>query len=171
MYFGPSWRAHEINQLAQQQEVDLHYKVVPIPQLLQTNVTWATYWVEAVSANSPVKNEAWQFLKYLSRVDTMQRLYEQQMAVTGRDFGEIPSRVDLGEQFKNHPIIGAYILQAPAAQSWYLVDATTDQQGLNARVSKYYQDAVNRASRGEAPVEALRPVVEGLPPVLAEYGL
>jgi multiple sugar transport system substrate-binding protein len=167
MYFGPSWSIFEINNIANQNQYQLNYKVIPIPQLPETNVTWASYWVEGVWNQSPHQQEAWEFLKFLSSKETMQQLYQNQSQQ--RDFGEPYSRQDLADEIKNHPQIGAYILQAPAAQSWYLASRTHDN-GLNDQIIDYYQDAVNAVNNdNKKPEKALSGIQSGLTDTLNKY--
>ena len=75
MYIAPSWRAFEIYD----QNPNLKFRTVPLPQLpkdnpAQTDVTYATYWAEGVSARSSKKAAAWGFLKFLSTQDSLQKL-------------------------------------------------------------------------------------------------
>src|SRR3989344_2033504 len=73
MYFAPSWRAIEIKN----SNPLLNFQVAPVPQLEGGKVTWASYWAEGVSKNSPNKKEAWEFLKYLQSDEALTKLYEQ----------------------------------------------------------------------------------------------
>ena len=170
MYFGPSWRIYTINQLAKKNGLNLRYKIMPIPQLDETNYTWASYWVEGVSNKSdPLKQQAaWRLLAYLSQKDTLEQLYQLQNQERG--IGVPFSRIDLADQLTTHPQLGAFVLQAPAAKSWYLVSDTTDKGGINDRMIKYYLDAVNQASKGGVNNKVLETLDKGIDTVLKEYG-
>lgn len=171
MYFGPAWKAHTISQLAKQNDVNLRFKIIPIPQLPETNVTWASYWVEGVANKSPkpVQVASWDLLAYLSQPDIMAQVYNFQSQT--RDFGEIYSRMDMADQLKDHPLAGAYVLQAPAARSWFLASDTTDKGGINDRIIKYYRDAVNAMRTKSEAEAALKSVRAGVNKVLKEYGV
>lgn len=171
MYIGPSWRAFEIKQ----QNPDLKFRTVAVPQVpkddpKEPDVTYATYWVEGVWARSPSKEASWDFLKYLSSKDTLEKFYQNASKLRG--FGEAYPRVDMTETLKEHPVLGSIVLQAPDARSWYLADRTFDgPTGINTQMKKYFEDAVNAVNLGEDVEDALVPVSEGVKQVLAQYGL
>lgn len=162
MIFAPSWRILEIQAL----NPDLDFGVIEVPLLPNTNTTWASYWVDGVSGQSQYTKEAWQFLKYLSSEETLQKLYQAQSAV--RPFGEIYGRQDMSELLKDDPLVGAYVRQAPAARSWHMCSDTHDN-GINERIIQYYRDAVNLVNaRGETE-KALATAAQGISEVLSQY--
>jgi multiple sugar transport system substrate-binding protein len=76
MYIGPSWRSFEIAV----QNPNLKFKTVPVPQLPknsadEADITYATYWAEGVWARSSKKTVAWDFLKFLSTKESLQKLW------------------------------------------------------------------------------------------------
>lgn len=164
MYFGPSWRVFEIKAL----NPNLKFRVIPVPQLPGVDITWATYWVEGINKKSKYLNEAWEFLKFLSSSETMQKLYQNQSKL--RLFGEPYSRTDMADFLKREPYIGIFIEQAPKAKSWYLASRTFDN-GINEKIIKYYEDAINAANRGTDPKSALATVANGVKQVLSQYGV
>lgn len=163
MYFGPSWRIFDIKALNQ----NLKFKVISVPQLSGTNMTWASYWVEGVSSKSKYLKEAWEFMKYLSQKETMEKLYQSQSHL--RLFGEPYSRTDMAELLKSEPFVGTFIQQAPQAKSWYLCSRTFDN-GINDLIIKYYEDAVNSVNGGGNVGAALATVAQGVAQVLGRYG-
>jgi hypothetical protein len=112
---------------------------------------------------------AWELVKFLTRKETVEQIYQAQTSLRG--VGMVYAQVNLADQLSQHPQLGAYVLQAPAARSWYLVSGTTDKNGLNDRINKYYEDAVNLAAGSGNAQNALKPVSSGVKTVLAEYGL
>jgi multiple sugar transport system substrate-binding protein len=171
MYFGPTWRALEITQ----QNPDLKFKTVPLPQLpkdssSQADISYATYWAEGVWTRSENKEAAWDFLKFISSRASLEKLYQNASKV--RTFGEPYPLVDMAELLKSHPIIGSVINQAPGAQSWFLASRTFDgPTGINSQVGKYYEDAINSVNSGVAVDKALETVTSGVAQVLSQYGL
>ena len=172
MYFGPSWRAFEINQ----QNPDLNYRTLPVPQLPRENptdpsISYASYWVEGVSSKSNEKIESWRFLRYLSQSATLEKLYAE--ASTVRGFGEPYPRVDMADLLTNHPVLGSIINLAPSAKSWYLHSRTYDgPTGINSQLSTYFEDAVNSviSSSGAFNVKsALETAALGVNQVLSQY--
>jgi multiple sugar transport system substrate-binding protein len=164
MYFGFSWDVFEIKNI----NPDLVFKVVPVPQLSGTNVNWASYWVEGVSKKSEKKEAAWEFMKYLSSREVMQKLYQAESQV--RLFGEPYSRVEMADLVKADPMVAPFLQQASSAQSWYLASRTYDN-GINDRMVKYFEDAVNSVNDGEDPEKALTTAASGIAQLLSQYGL
>lgn len=171
MYFGPTWRAFEIHD----KNEDLNFKTVPLPQLPketpnEPDISYATYWVEGVWSRSTNKDIAWDFLKFISSKESLEKLYKN--ASETRLFGEPYPRVDMAESIKNDPIIGSVINLAPNAKSWYLVSRTFDgETGINSRVNSYYLDLVNSASHKGAGSGRLKTVSDGVSQILSQYGL
>lgn len=171
MYFGPSWRIFEIKTI----NPNLHFRVVPVPQLPKTepnarDLAWASYWVEGVWTKSKAHDQAWDFLKFLSSRQSLTKLYEN--AAKTRLFGEPYARVDMANLLENDPLLGAYIRQAPYSRSWYLASRTFDgPTGINSRISKYFEDAINAVSQGEDPTKALETAAAGVSQVLSTYGI
>lgn len=164
MFFGPSWSVFEIQKL----NPTLKMKVIPVPQLEGKKINWASFWVEGVSKNSKYQAEAWDFLKYLSSKEVLQKLYQAESALRG--FGEPYSRMDMADLLMGQPYVSAFIEQAPTAQSWYLSSRTGDN-GLNDQIIKYYEDAVNAVVRGKDPLSALKTTSQGVSQILRQYGL
>jgi len=165
IYFGPSWEAFTIKQA----NPNLNFKILPIPQLADTNVTWASYWVEGVSKKSPSQEAAWKFVKYLSNKETMQKLYKTESDL--RLFGEPYSRRELGDSLKDSNYVGAFVQQAQAAKSGYLSSDTHDN-GINDKIIKYFEDAVNAVNFGKSGAkQALETTSQGVSQVLSQYGV
>ena len=165
MYFGPSWRIFEIQQLNPQ----LKFKVAPVPQLSTSGwISWASFWVEGVAKKSSLKKQAWEFLQFLASQDTMEKLYQSSSQT--RLFGEIYSRRQMGPALSQNPLLKPFVDQAAYAQTWYLCSRTFDN-GLNDRMIKYFEDAVNAVNRGESAKEALQTTTSGISQLLSQYGL
>lgn len=164
MMLAPSWRAFEVKQI----NSNTRFKIVPIPQLPGNNVTWASYWSEGVSAKSPNRVQAWEFVKYMTSREAAVKLYTQ--ATKYRAFGEPYARVDLAKTLENDPYVAAYILQAEKARSFPLASRTFDN-GLNDKLIKYLEDAVNSFINGNSPAAVLETASAGFTQVLGQYGL
>jgi ABC-type glycerol-3-phosphate transport system substrate-binding protein len=171
MYFGPSWRAFEIESL----NPGLNYRVVSVPQLAKVSpsdpdITWASYWVEGVWGKSQTSAEAWKFLKFLSDRSSLEKIYQQ--AAKSRTFGPAYPRVDMAVLLESDPVLGAYVKQAPSAKSWYLASRTFDgPTGINTRIAAYFEDAVNAVvGQSKLPKDVLPTVASGVSQVLSNYG-
>lgn len=171
MYFGPSWRAFEIRQ----QNPNLRFKTVALPQLPkgspgEPDIAYATYWAEGVWARSKSREAAWEFLKFLSSKESLEKMYQN--AAQLRLFGEPYPRVDMASLLSSDPVLGALLAQAPNAESWYLASRTFDgPTGINSQIAKYFEDAVNAVNAGTAAGKALMTTAEGVKQVLSQYGL
>lgn len=172
MYFGPSWRVFDIEAIKGRLQGNFSYKIIPVPQLPSEGgekISWSSYWVEAVSQKSANQEQAWEFLKYLSSKEVMQKLYQTQSAV--RSFGEPFSRIDMAEMIsQDHPYASAYLLQAPYAKNWFLSSSTSDS-GINDKIIDYFKNAVNDVSGGGDPVSALNTASKGVVQILSQYGV
>ncbi len=167
MYFGPSWRVFEIKAL----NPSLKFKVISFPQFpgaTESWVTWATYWVEGVSKKSLNQEAAWEFLKYLSSKEVMEKLYQAESQL--RLFGEPYARTDMADLLKKEPLVGVFIEQAAMAKSWYLCSRTFDN-GINDKIIKYYEDAINAVNKGANPQTVLATIGNGVTQVLSQYGV
>jgi len=171
MYLGPSWRAHEIAQI----NPALKFKVFPVPQLpklspSEGDIAYASYWVEGVWTRSANKEAAWDFLKFISSKESLQKLYQNAAQVRG--FGEPYPRVDMQSLILSDPKVGAFVAQGPSAQSWYLQSRTFDgPTGINSQINSYFEDAVNAVNSGQKAAIVLATVAEGINQVLSNYGL
>lgn len=164
MIIAPSWRAHEVLDI----NPNLDFAIAPIPQLSQEPISWGSFWVEGVSnKSSKAKQEmAWELLKYLSTKEIMRQFYTT--ASQQRTFGEPFSRVDLADQLKGDPYVGAFIKDAPYAQSWYLSSFTHDN-GINDKIIKYYENAINSINSGQSVDQSLSTAEQGIAQILEQY--
>lgn len=164
MILAPSWRVFDIKQMSS----TLRFKVIPIPQLPGSNVTWASYWVEGVSSKSPNPQAAWELVKFMTSRETAAKLYTE--ASKTRLFGEPYALTELGSTISEDPYAGAYIKQAATAKSFPLASRTFDN-GINDKLIKYMEDAVNSLAQGSSPQGALQTAASGFSQVLGSYGL
>ncbi len=164
MYFAPSWRVFDIKNI----NPHLNFKIVPVPQLPGTNITWATFWVEGVAKKSKYSKEAWEFLQFLSSPATLEKLYQAESNI--RLFGEIYPRKEMAEKIKTNLLVAPFLDQASQAKTWFLCSNTFDN-GINDRIIKYFEDAVNAVNRGVAAKEALQTTSQGISQLLSQYGI
>ena len=162
LYFAPSWRIINLYEL----NSDLNFGVVPVPQLPEReSVSWATFWVEGVSARSEKQAAVWQFLEFLSREESLERIFRA--GSQAHYIGQLYPRVDMADKLKQDPLLAPFLEQAPYAKSWYLSSRTADN-GINDSIIKYFEDAVNRSLMG-ADSEMETTVTQGVASVLSKY--
>lgn len=164
MIFGPSWRVFNIKEA----NSDLRFKTAPAPQLPGNTVNWASYWAEGVAKTCVHQAEAWDFLKFLSQKESLRKFYAE--ASKSRLFGEPYSRQDMAESLLNEEYVGPFIEGAKTAQSWYFCSRTLDE-GINDRVVKYLEDAVNGLNQGKSAQEVLQTANRGIQDILDQFGL
>lgn len=172
MMFAPSWRVFEINA----QPSHPNFRIVPVPQLPKENAsepdtTYASYWVVGVWGNGKNKVAAWDFVKFLSSRESLEKAYN--VAAKTRLFGEPYPRTDMANLIsENDPYAHAFIKQAASAKSWYLASRTFDgPTGINSQIGKYYEDAVNSFLAGSRGDDVLQTLRQGVTDVLGRYGL
>lgn len=162
MIFAPSWRILEILTM----NPDVPIGVAPVPQLSDERIAWASYWAEGVSARSQHQELAAELVGFLAEPEVLRQFYDAASQV--RYFGEIYPRQDMADELADDPLVGAYLQDAPYAQSWYLNSYTHDN-GLNDQIIKYYEDAVNAIVGGSRPDDVLTTLDQGTQQVLRQY--
>jgi multiple sugar transport system substrate-binding protein len=171
MYFGPSWRAFNIKEI----NPNLNFRTVPLPQIPKENsdepdIGYATYWSQGVWIKSKNKDLAWDFLKFISSRDSLEKMFKQASLVRG--FGEVYPRSDMANLLLDHPILGSVVKLAPDAKSWYLASRTFDgPTGINSQLSKYFEDAINALNDNQDSKHASETLIQGIKQVLTQYGL
>ncbi|OGG13272.1 hypothetical protein A3D77_05410 [Candidatus Gottesmanbacteria bacterium RIFCSPHIGHO2_02_FULL_39_11] len=168
--FAPSWEALNIKAL----NPNLNFKVAKVPQLVCvedpcSDVYLASYWLEGVSKNSKNQAEAFDFLKYLTSRDVLQKKYEAEARLR-KLFGDAPARRDMADTVGTNEYLKPLISEAPDMKSSLFVSRTIDgESGINARLEKYLKDAVNALNKGVGADTAIQPVDNGLHQVLDGY--
>lgn len=168
MIFAPSWRASEITKA----NPDLRFKTVPLPQLPkdkpdEPDISYATYWTEAVWKRSINKGDSWDFLKFLSSRESLEKLNREIKKDKG--YTRPYPRADMAQLQIDDKVAGSIIALAPKAKSWYLVDETYDgETGLNSQINKAFAAALNpRADAKKDLVEVATEVAK----ILSQYGI
>ena len=164
MFFAPSWRAFQIKET----NPDLEFATAPVPQLPGPDVAWASYWAEGVAKRSENTDAAWEFLDYLSSKEAVTKLYTAESNL--RLFGEPYALKELGSLLESDSYVSAFVKQGSYAKSWYLCSRTFDN-GLNDRIIKYYEDAVNDIINGKDIETALQTTSSGVSQILSQYGI
>jgi multiple sugar transport system substrate-binding protein len=165
MIFAPSWRALEVKQI----NPELDFAVAPVPQLSSDeNIAWASFWAEGVNKNSGQQEAAWKLLNYLSSPEVLKKFFNSASLV--RTFGEIYPRSDMAGELSEDELLGAYLADAPFAQSFPIASRTHDN-GLNDQLIQYYADAINAVLAGTQPDKALQDISLGISQVIQKYGL
>jgi hypothetical protein len=97
------------------------------------------------------------------------KLYAEAAKV--RDFGMPYPKISLAEQLKDDSIAGAVVAQGDYAESWYMCSKTHDN-GINDKIIKYYEDAINKVvNEGDAVSDVMPTLIQGIGQVLGQYNL
>ncbi|KKU62333.1 MAG: Extracellular solute-binding protein family 1 [Microgenomates group bacterium GW2011_GWD1_47_13] len=162
MILAPSWQVAEIKAI----NPDLKFGVAPAPSLPATQVTWGSYWMEAVPASSANSAAAWEFIQYLSTPEVLQKMYAAASLI--HTIGEPYPLISMATLLMDDPLVSPYISQAPNYQSWYLTSRTQDE-GINDQLIKYYEDAVNAINNGSSINSITKTLEAGVSQVLAKF--
>lgn len=167
MIFAPSWRALEIKTI----NPSLSWKIYPVPQLPETpTVTWANFWVEGVPKNAANSTQAWKLVKFLASSQAQQLLYNA--ATQQRGYAQSPANKALATTLADNPIIGPYLQQSQYAKTFFTTSLTHDgATGINSRLIKYLEDAINSLNQGRQVDQVLPTLQQGFQQVLSQYGL
>jgi multiple sugar transport system substrate-binding protein len=164
IYFGPSWRVFDVQNL----NPNLRFTVHPLPQLPtdpnrgEKPVTYASYWAEAVNKKSQNSAQAWELIKYLSTPDVMRKLYQQAQSPL-RSFGEPYARMDMSDELKDTKNVNVFISQASIAKSWYLASYSHDGKGINTKLSGLFAEVI-------AKTKTVSVLGNEINKILSEYG-
>lgn len=168
--FAPSWEALNIKAL----NPNLNFKVAKVPQLVCiqapcTDIHIASYWLEGVSKNSKNQALAFDFLKYLSSADVLQKKYEAEIKLR-KLFGDAPSRKDMADTIGGNEYLKPVVDEAPFMKSSLFVSRTIDgDSGINTRLQKYMKDGVNALNKGVGADTAIHQIDNGLHQVIDSY--
>ncbi len=162
MILAPSWQINEISAI----NPELKFGVVPTPILPTTNVAWASYWAEAVPSTSKNPSAAWEFIKYLSSSEALQKMYAGASAI--RALGEPYPRVSMASLLSDDPLAAPFVNQGPEYKSWYL-SARTYDDGVNDQLIKYYEDAINSVNEGSGIGGVVNTLGAGVTQVLGKF--
>ena len=128
------------------QNPDLDFAVAPLPRVEKgKNITYARYWVLAVSKKSEHPEQAWDFIKFLSSKENNKEYCANTSNPT--------SRLDLINEPQEDPILGVFIQQALSSKSWYKKDAY--------KVEDIFGEAINKVvEEGLTPLKAIDEAAE-----------
>ena len=153
-YFAPFSKVAEIKAA----NPNLHFKVVPVPQLPNGRIAWGTFFGETVSAQSKFKKESWELIKFLTSKEI------------SRVFSVPSARVDLSSEQINDEILGPFVSQGPMYKFWYLSQVGSDG-GLNDEMIKVWQIGILGVLQGQSPEGVLSTINRDSKGILIKYGV
>jgi len=172
MMIAPASVANQIKK----QNPGLNFRVVKVPQLQRFSptdpeLTYATFWMEGVSDKSNAKQQSWEFLKYLTQAENLEKLYQN--SVNGRDLDPaMYPRQDMVEKLSTDRYFGETIKLAEDARFWYLADKTNDgETGLNTQLSNLFETVLNDTGLSGRFTIDLTQFGLNVRTLLAQYGL
>lgn len=169
MYFGKYADAISFSK-----NQNLHFQVVPIPQLPATAnnsaISYANYWINGVSKNSVDVSAAWQFLNFMSSKESLLKLHKNEVDVRG--YGNLYPRPDMQNELLSDSIAGPFVYQASFAKDWYLAGKTNDgPTGINSQIAKPFGDSIAGINMNTSVDVAAKNLQPELIKILASYGL
>lgn len=167
MIIAPSWVAKDIKAI----NAALSWQVVPVPQLPDIDpVNWTSVWFEGVAKNSKHPQEAWKFVSYLASAQAQQVLFDA--ATADRGFPQPPANKAVAEIASKNAVLAPFVAGLNTARTFYTASRTQDSPtGLNSRLIKYLEDAVNGITINQDTVKIVETLNSGFTQVLSQYGL
>lgn len=142
MFFAPVKAVDTIRKINK----NLNFRTIPLPQVRrddpeEPDVSYATYWAEGVWNNSPNKELAWDFLKFLSSKESLEKIYKN--SIDAGLVGMPSPRIDMRDILISDSVMGSVLTLAPNSKSWYLADGTNDgKEGLNTLLNNVYETGI-----------------------------
>jgi ABC-type glycerol-3-phosphate transport system substrate-binding protein len=128
------------------QNPQLNYRVAPVPQLASDQqVGYASYWVESVARQSVHREQAWQFIKFLSSKEQEMALVQQEEKTL--PFGMPPSRIDLTATYASDPVMGSYVAQEKMYQTSFFTNEAKATK-FNDAIAASLAQALGRLNGG-----------------------
>ncbi|MBP7832930.1 MAG: hypothetical protein KA035_04135, partial [Candidatus Levybacteria bacterium] len=124
--------------------------------------------VEGVSTKSKHQKEAFIFLNYLGKKETLEKLYK--LESQQRLFGELYPRRDMKTLLVSNPLLKTFLDQADNAVSTPFSSDTYDG-AMNAALNTYMGNAVNSILEGGSAESAIDTLGAGEAQVLKNYGV
>lgn len=162
-YFGYSWDIFTIKSI----DPNLKFKIYDVPRISGENITIASYWAEGVSSKSKHPKEAFVFISFLGKKDTLAKLYKEQSKI--RLFGELYPRIDMGDLLKQNDMLYPFVRQAKNARSSFFSSNTHDN-GLNDKANAYLKRAVEEVLENTSSQTAIETLTHGVSQILKQYG-
>lgn len=164
LYFGYSWDIYAIKAL----NPNLQFQIVKVPTLDKRNNTVASYWSEGVSSRTKSSKEAFEFIDYLSKPETLQKIYQTQSKV--RLFGTLYPRRSMAPLLSSNDLVYPFISQADDAQSTYFSSDTYDgDSGMITQMDVYMGNAVRSVNNNSSADSAIDTLSSGVATVLSQH--
>ncbi|MDO8269908.1 MAG: extracellular solute-binding protein [Candidatus Levybacteria bacterium] len=164
LYFGYSWDIFTIKSL----NPNLNFQVVKVPALAGRKNTVASYWSEGVSSKTKNSEEAFEFLTFLSKPETLQKLYQTQSKV--RLFGTLYPRRSMSPLLSSNNLVYPFVSQADDAQSTFFSSDTYDgESGMVSQMNIYLGNAIRSINNNTSVQTAVDTLSQGVAQVLSRY--
>lgn len=164
IYFGYSWDIFTIKGL----NPNLQFQVAKVPTLAGRNNTVSSYWAEGVSSKTKNSKEAFEFIDYLSKPETLQKLYQTQSKV--RLFGTLYPRRSMAPLLSSNNMVYPFVAQADDSQSTFFSSDTFDgDNGMITQMNVYMGNAVRSVNNNTSADSAIDTLSKGVAQVLSRY--
>lgn len=164
LYFGYSWDIFTIKSL----NPNLNFQIVKVPALAGRKNTVASYWSEGVSSKTKNSEEAFEFLTFLSKPETLQKLYQTQSKV--RLFGTLYPRRSMSPLLSSNNLVYPFVSQADDAQSTFFSSDTYDgESGMVSQMNIYLGNAIRSINNNTSVQTAVDTLSQGITQVLSRY--
>ncbi len=142
MFFGFATDFFKIKKL----NPNLNFVIAPVPQLLnQDQINMTSYWAEGVSSKSQNKTDAMLFMKYLTKPEVQEKLFQEQTTKFG--FGRPYGNKNLAKKLNGTPFSVFNEESLTAISSPF--SSNTFDNGLNDKNNAVLQGIVNSILNGQ----------------------
>jgi multiple sugar transport system substrate-binding protein len=122
MYPATTWRLINVLQYNEYYNLNLDIGVAAMPQLTGGgDYYWPTYWGLSVAQDTQYASEAWKFIKFLTKAESLQ-LYNDTVKANGRPIGIIYPRLSLATKNLEDTYLSPYATSLAKAQDWDMMD-------------------------------------------------
>lgn len=163
MYLGYSSDIAEIKRI----NPNLQFGIVHAPYLIGVKSPVASYWAEGVSSKTKYKKEAFEFLEYLSKPDTLKKLNAEREKV-----GEtkLPYPRKSMVKLLENDILLPFAEQAEDARTTFFSANTYDgDKGMITRLNNVLGNEVRNLGESNSSGNAAKALGQGVDQILAEY--
>jgi ABC-type glycerol-3-phosphate transport system substrate-binding protein len=169
MLFAPARAASDIVS----ENSSLRFRTSNLPQLPKNNPTdpdhsYATYWAQGVWARSKNSEVAWDFLKFMSSGESLQKMNE--IRKNRNAIEKAYPRPEMAILQKDDKILGSIVSLAGKSKSSVLYDLTFDgQTGVNTQINNAYKETISSLIAKKEVKKILPLLISNISEILTKY--
>jgi len=169
MFFAPTRTASDVVA----ENPNLRFKTAKLPQLAKVKATdpdyaYATYWAQSVWKRSRNSEVAWDFLKFLSSPESLQKM--NQIRKNSNSLEKAYPRPEMAILQSDDKVLGSLIPLASKAKSSLLHGNTFDgETGINSQIGKAYSNGIAEYIEKNDAEKVLPTLTTNLNSIVSKY--